>query len=151
MNPWFNTPERIDALRAEALVWLGTPFFPNSNTPGPRGGVSCQKLAGEIYRRVGCCAVDVPEVAMAHARFSSDSLVVPFMDGLPMFRRQDTAALAAGDLVGFEIGNTVHHVAIMLSSRNFIHCIYGVGANFGSMDDPTWSSRLRNAWRPVEV
>ena len=32
---------------------MGTPFFPNSNTPGPRGGVSCQKLVEGIYHGCG--------------------------------------------------------------------------------------------------
>jgi cell wall-associated NlpC family hydrolase len=149
-KPWFNTPERVEALRKEALNWIGTPFFPNSNTPGPAGGVSCQKLASEIYRRCGCCAVDVPEVPMAHAKFSKESLLIPFMDALPMVVRQDIKHLAAGDTIGFEIGNTVHHVAIMLDSRQFVHCMSGIGATIGTLNDPTWSSRLRVAWRIIE-
>src|SRR4051812_49016251 len=100
MIGWFNTPERVAALKAEAWRWVGTPFFANSDTPGPNGGVSCQKLASAIYKAVGCCEVETPEVQMSHARFSREGLLEPFMAKQTKFARlASNGDLQAGDLV----------------------------------------------------
>jgi cell wall-associated NlpC family hydrolase len=149
---WFNTPDRIAALEREAQRWLGTPFFPNSNTPGPRGGVSCQKLVSEIYRSAGFCDVPVPEVAMAHARFSRESLMEKFMADRPEFTRLPSLgwrSVQPGDLLGFRIYRTVHHMGIALVGLRFVHALDGVGTNISSVSDATWSSRLAVVWRPI--
>lgn len=150
--PWFNSPERVQALENEAERWLGTPFFPNSNTPGPRGGVSCQKLVSEIYRAVGFCDVPVPEVPMAHARFSRESLMEGFMAGRPEFGRLANPQwwdCAPGDLLGFRIYRTIHHMGILLRRVTFIHALDGIGTVVTSLVDATWSSRLAAVWRPL--
>jgi len=160
---WFNSPERIAALEREARRWLGTPFFPNSNTPGPRGGVSCQKLVSEIYRGVGFCDVPVPEVPMAHARFSRRSLMLEFMESRPEFtllpsnnptiQQSNNPTVLPGDLLGFRIYQTVHHMGIALDlagrATTFIHALDGVGTIISSLCDATWSSRLAAIWRPI--
>lgn len=155
---WFDTPERITALEREARRWLGTPFFPNSNTPGPRGGVSCQKLVAEIYRGVGFCDVQVPEVPMAHARFSTRSLMEEFLVRRPemvrlhaqMLQHSGTPALLPGDLLGFRIYRTIHHMGIVLPLAMFVHALDGMGTIISSLLDATWASRLAAVWRPVE-
>jgi cell wall-associated NlpC family hydrolase len=154
---WFSTQERIAALEREARRWLGTPFFPNSNTPGPRGGVSCQKLVSEIYRGAGFCDVPVPEVPMAHARFSRESLMEKFMADRPEFIRLPPPdspllwrAVLPGDLLGFRIYRTIHHMGIAMPKRTFIHALDGMGTIISSLLDATWSSRMAAVWRPVE-
>lgn len=168
---WFDTPERLAALEREARRWLGTPFFPNSNTPGPRGGVSCQKLVAEIYRGVGFCDVPVPEVPMAHARFSTRSLMEEFLVRRPEMVRVawvvssqaagtalpleaatmqpfNAATLLPGDLLGFRIYRTIHHMGIVLPQAMFVHALDGMGTIISSLMDATWSSRLAAVWRP---
>lgn len=150
---WFHGPDRLAALENEAERWLGTPFFPNSNTPGPRGGVSCQKLVSEIYRAVGFCDVSVPEVPMAHARFSPKGLMEDFMAARPEFERladPKWVDTQPGDLLGFRIYRTVHHMGIMLPWVTFVHALDHVGTVVSSLLDATWSTRLAAVWRPID-
>lgn len=147
---WFDRESRIAALRAEAGRWLHTPFAPNSNTPGPRGGVSCQMLASAIYRGAGFGCIVVPPVAIAHARFSRESLVEAFMATRPEFRLVNEQPLP-GDLLGFQIGRTVHHLGITLDRGEFVHVLDAIGCVFSQLSDPTYSGALRRVWRPVTI
>lgn len=155
MESWFNTPERVQRLREEARRWVGTPFMPNSNTPGPNGGVSCQKLASEIYRRAGWRDIPVPEVSMAHARFGSRrSLLEPFMDARPEFMKMQNAEcrvqnVQAGDLLGFRLKLVVHHCGIYLGGGQFVHAMDHVGTLISNLSDATWLSRWVVSWRPL--
>jgi cell wall-associated NlpC family hydrolase len=141
---WFNTADRRHSLLLEAASWRGTPFMPNGNTKGM--GVSCQKLASEIYKNVGCCAVEVPEVPMSHARFSKESLLEPFMDARQEFERAWPYEI--GDLLGFRLGRVIHHCGIYLGKGDFIHAITGLGTVCSSLADATWSMRHAATWRP---
>ncbi len=143
---WFNTPARRRALQVEASSWLGTPFFGNGNTKGV--GVSCQKFASSVYRDVGCCNVDVPNVAMAHARFAKVSILEPFMDACQSFNRVPKDDIQPGDLLGFKIGKVIHHCGIYVGENQFIHAMADIGVVTGSITDATWSSRLSAVWRP---
>jgi cell wall-associated NlpC family hydrolase len=146
---WFNCPERVVRLEFHAAKWIGTPFFSNGNTPGPQGGVSCQKLVAAIYAELGFQDAIVPDVRMAHAAFSSESLVDGFMAG-----RQDFAMLDAGDevmpgdLIALRINRISHHLGIVLQGRTFIHAMYHIGTVLSSLNDPTYGSKLMGVWRP---
>lgn len=158
MTPWFRDdhPERIAALRAEAARWQGTPFFPNSSSPGPRGGVSCQKLVAALYRGAGFCDVEVPDVPMSHARYSRTSLVSEFMANRPEFVAYGldgdftSGPPKSGDLLGFRIHRTIHHLGVCLWPGVFVHSIEGLGTCRCSLADATWAKRLAILWRPIE-
>lgn len=148
---WFNTPERIALLEFKAAKWLGTPWFPNSNTPGK--GVSCQKLVGAIYREVGFCDVDVPEGKMS-ARALKESLVEKFMSERPEFVRigmhEDPMP---GDLLGFKSYAVIHHLGIVVGlgprpGTLFVHVAFKASVMYSSLADTTYSSSLRAVWRP---
>lgn len=149
---WFNTEPRLEALKQQFLAWIGTPFLPNSCERGSRGGVSCQKLAAAIYRGASFVNVDPPEVSMSHARFSRESLVEPWMDARPEFVRiplvRGETVILTGDLLGFTIGNAVHHLGIAAGQTQFFHVIEGQTARFAWLTDPTWRKRLSAIWRP---
>lgn len=146
MNPYFSNVGRVLALEIQAQDWLGTPFFPNSQSK--RVGVSCHKLAAALYRDAGWRNIDVPEVPMSHARFSRESLVEQWLDVRPEF--VSVSDPMPGDLLGFRIAKVVHHVGVMLRDGRFAHCIEGVGTQFGHIEDATWSGRLARIWRPIE-
>jgi len=147
---WFNSSERIGRLQFKAAKWIGTPFFCNGNTPGPDGGVSCQKLVCEIYREVGFASREVPNVKMAHAQFSSRSLVEQFMGGLQdLFNPVSVSNVPApGDLIALRIRRVSHHLGIVMPGGMFIHAMAHVGTILSSLDDPTYSGRLMAIWRP---
>lgn len=141
------TPERVVALREEAATWLGTPFAPNSSSKGR--GVSCQKLAGCLYAACGFDLPEIPDASISQARFSRVSLVEPWFDSRPEFERIDAySVIEAGDVLGFRIGDIVHHLGIAIDHSLFIHTIEGVGTTIAQIEDSTWRSRLVCIWRP---
>lgn len=143
----FWTPERLSQLEAEALEWVGTPFGANSSAKGV--GVSCQKLAAALYSACGYPDVlDVPDVPMSHARFSTVSFVVDWFANRPDFNRLEGAPIQPGDVLGFRIGHTVHHLGVALSDGRFVHAMDGMGATISLLADATWESRLTYTWRP---
>lgn len=153
MKPWFDQQERLRALAEEAVRWEGTPFFPNSSSPGPRGGVSCQKLVGALYRGAGFCDVGVPDAPMSHARFNAGSLVEEFLARLPQFQRfavPDVESVLPGDLLGFRLHRSIHHLGVCVWPGVFVHAIEHLGATRSALADWTWGSRLAAIWRPVE-
>jgi cell wall-associated NlpC family hydrolase len=59
-----------------------------------------------------------------------------------------------GDLLGFRIYRTVHHMGIALSGPTgqvFIHALDGMGTIISSLSDATWSARLAAVWRPIDL
>lgn len=146
MTPWFDSEEKSAKLRASAQSWLGTRFLGNSCSKGV--GVSCQKLAAAIYREVGFCDVEVPEVPMAHARFSRESLLVPWVEQCGLFYQVARSEVQAGDLLGFRLGKVVHHCGVALGPREFVHAMDRIGTVISRLSDPTWAGRLEYVWRP---
>lgn len=144
---WFNTPERIALLEFKAAKWLGTPWFPNGNTPGM--GVSCQELVSAIYREVGFCNVKLDQERMT-AKGLKESKVEKFMGERREFERIEPRACAPGDMLGFKMYEVVHHVGIVISENTFIHVLYRDRVRLCSILDGTWSAVLRAAWRPIE-
>lgn len=151
MGDWFSTEERVARLGEVAGSWVGTPFFPNGDTKGPDGGVSCQKLVAGIYREVGFCEVEAPEAAMGHARFSRRAVLELYMAERTEFRALFFEGRPeAGDMLGFRIGGVVHHAGVCLGGGKFVHAIWRVGVRVSSLGDGTWGSRLAMVWRAVE-
>lgn len=147
MSETWWTPERVDLLVAQADQWVGTPFAPNSQSRG--NGVSCHTLAGALYQAAGFPEFEIPNVPISHARFSRDSIIIPWFDAREDFVAVDPfGELLPGDVLGFEIGRCVHHLGVMLADRRFVHCLEGVGTTIVPLADATWISRLKNAWRP---
>ncbi len=151
MTPFFNTPDRIIALRAAAASWLGTPFMGNAAVKG--AGVSCQTLVASIYIESGFLPPDfeIVKAPMDWSHAQTESLVVKAVSSLPhFFKPIEGMSLATGDLVGFKIGGCVHHCGIVVDAGNrFIHCLRGHGTVYSEIRDATYLSRLENAWRPI--
>ena len=147
MNPYFDRPERIEVLRRAATSWIGTPFAPNSSAKG--FGVSCQRLAAEIYREAGLVFPDPPDVPMAHARFTTHSLVVSWM-GAKMPHWWLSTDPQVGDLLGFRIGGCVHHLGVLVAPGVFVQALERVGVIESLLADATWEGRLSAIWRPME-
>lgn len=146
MTPsWFNSRDRIEALEKAAASWVGTPFGGNSCAKGD--GVSCHTLASALYSEAGRGSFSVPEVPMSHARFSRESLLIRWMDASPSFARVTGEPILPGDILGFRIGQCVHHVGVALTGGRFIHSIEGIGTTISALDDATWASRHGETWR----
>jgi cell wall-associated NlpC family hydrolase len=140
----------IDALTASAFLWRGTPFHANSCERGPRGGVCCHLLVAELYKAAGLELGDVPLGPPGHARSGAPSIMTPWLDDSPHFLRlPDSAPLRPGDLLGFNLGSTLHHLAILLPNDQIVHAVVSLGVSITPRLDSTWASRHAATWRPI--
>lgn len=152
-SPFFNDPTRLGVLVRAAHGWLGTPFHANSETAGTRGGVCCHLLVWHLYRAAGVEIARPPLGPTGHARFNRVSLMEPWLDACPQFVRAAVFAgeLQPGDLLGYNVGGSIHHLAVLLPGGQLVHALQGVGATFTPAADPTWSIRHAATWRPIEI
>jgi len=81
MTPYFNTPEKLTALLAASLRWLGTPFRENSRVPGPRGGVSCHMLVASLYIETGALPpFDIPRGSARRLLHNPADTITAYLD-----------------------------------------------------------------------
>ena len=145
-NPALN----IDALTANAYLWLETPFVANSCERGPRGGVCCHLLVAELYRAAGLDLGEVPHGAPGHARSGAASIMTPWLNACPSFQLlAPSSQLEPGDLLGYNLGGTLHHLAILLPNDQIVHAVVSLGVSITPRLDSTWASRHAATWRPL--
>ena len=151
MQTWFNSPERIAALEAAAKSWVGTPFVANSRIKGPRGGVSCQMLAEQLYIESGLVITfAAPSAPMRWSETHRDSIIEQFLDeqhDIFQSLSPDSCPLIPGDIVGFKIGGCIHHMGVALERGRFIHAMRGIGTQIYNLNDPTYAKRISRIWR----
>ena len=150
-QPYFSTPPRLAALQDAADRWLGTPFHAHGRICGPRGGCSCETLVQMLYYEAAFLPEHfrIPIGPLDWHRAAQHSIITPFVDARPEFQRVAIERAAAGDLLGFRIGEILHHLAILLAGGRFIHCLRPLGVHWSCLADATWRKRLAVVWRPV--
>lgn len=150
MKEFFNTPERIDALHAEAAKWKGTPWLPNSASQGR--GVSCHNLPRSIYIACGALAPGFPIVVGnptqdAHSKISR---MESFNDGRKEFQRATLDDIKAGDLLGIRIRRCIDHLGVALGGGVFIHVLMHKHTDYDLRGVSPWLERIEAVWRPLE-
>lgn len=151
VKPYFNSVERLLKLQSVAESWRGTPFMPNAAIKG--AGVSCQKLVSEIFIETGALpkSFSVPDGPMNWSHAHKDSLIEKFMATQTEFFTEGFNVLAAGDMIGIQIGGCVHHCGIILNGSGFfIHCLRPHGVLFNNAHDATYLGRIKKIWHPIE-
>ena len=154
MKDFFNTPARLAALRAEAAKWIGTPWVPNSASPGV--GVSCHHLPRSIYVACGALPPGFPIVVgdPAEGRYAKISRMESFNDSRKEFKRLALDDLQhdiqPGDLLGIRIYHCIDHLGVALEEGLFIHVLMHKHTDFDMRGVAPWSQRIEAAWRIVE-
>jgi cell wall-associated NlpC family hydrolase len=126
---WFDTVERCQLLLSCARLWQDTPFFANSCSPGPQGGVDCVNLANAVY---STCAViprqKIPPQVMDAGQHSTYSALIAAFEQWPdlraRFRRLPDCSpenILPGDALLFRAGKVPHHCGIMLIAGEVLH------------------------------
>jgi len=149
VKPFFNHPEKIARLQVHALAWLGTPFMPNAAIKGR--GVSCQMLAGAIYRELGVlpAGYEIATGPMDWSHAQTESRLAQAVADLPQFASVPWPA-RPGDLLGIQLGGCIHHCGVVLGvDGKFIHCLRGAGVVLSSVRDASYLKRIKKIWRPV--
>lgn len=149
MSGYFDNADAVGRLVAAASGWPGTPFRANSSSQGRTGGVCCHMLVYRIYIEAGLNMAPVPSGPPGHARFQRTSIMEPLLDASPSFVPVE-GDLQIGDLLGYRIGQAIHHLAILLPRDQIIHAISGPGCVVTPRLDPTWASRHARTWRPIQ-
>lgn len=151
MKPFFHDA-RLKKLEAESASWVGTPFLQNGTRKGV--GVSCHYLVAEILFSCGIPRVDVPQGSARWGNVpSEESILEEGFDGAEHFQAfagVEIPDLIPGDVLGFRVGNKIHHVGLMLAGGNFIHCLRKVGVQITTIHDEKFTSRLVKIWRAEE-
>jgi cell wall-associated NlpC family hydrolase len=103
-----------------------------------------------LYREAGHDVGEIPLGPPGHARSCATSIMTPWLDSSPHFKTVKLGeGFEAGDLLGFNLLGTLHHLAILLPRDQIVHSIYGVGVSITPRLDSTWHSRHAATWRPI--
>ena len=144
------TPEKLAALEAAALSWVGTPFCEGAPVKG--AGVSCHHLVMEIDFEAGLLPRQrVPDGVPGWARTQTRSLIAEGLDACMFFTGIDDGphvVLEPGDHVGFRLGLCIHHLGLMLGGGRMVHCVAGQGVVIAPVIPTPWRVRLERVWRP---
>ncbi len=153
-QPYFSTPERIAALRAEVGRWIGTPFAAHANICG--AGVDCVQFAAAVFLKLGIIKSFEPgRYTLDGGLHSKTSALVTWFETSVDFMAIDPATAVAGDILCFASTKyarpaIAHHAAISLGNRGFAHAMPRYGVQYRSLSDPVWTRLLTCAFRPVE-
>jgi cell wall-associated NlpC family hydrolase len=154
MPPFFHTPQRITTLETEAQSWLGTPFRNNSAVRGPGGGVSCHRLASELYFATGALdRFEVPKSSASLLANGPDKALLDYLDTqlAPHFTALDPAhhTPLPGDLIIMREHRVLKHLGIVLPSARFIHVFPRLGVLISLLADSTYGNRIEAIRRPI--
>lgn len=108
----------------------------------------CQKAMAELYRRAGLLPADfaVPDGPRDAARWRGTSQIADFMAACPYFE-EVAGPHEPGDLLGFRLGHTLHHVAVALAGGRLVH-VFGLhGVRIAPAIPDEWAKRIEKVWR----
>jgi cell wall-associated NlpC family hydrolase len=120
-----------DAVVAEALSWLGTPYAHRQRLKGV--GVDCAQLPLAVYAAAGLIApVDVGAYAPQWHLHRGEELYLGWV--MRFGREIAREAVGPGDFALWRYGRTFSHGAILLGGGRVIHARRGLGVVIDDMD-----------------
>ncbi len=155
--PFFNTPERIAALRTAAERWQGTPFVPASAICGPRGGACCHRLAVAPLIETGfpITQEELPDGVLNRASHYAGSQMADWLRANPdRFEEIPIPTLACiqpGDIILLRLGIGAHHAALALDRGEVLQTWQGMAAAITVCAERRIEKRLHALFRPLEV
>lgn len=111
-----------DAVIAEAMTWLGTPYHPSARLKGI--GVDCGQILCAVFEACGL----VPPIDLGHYSpewhlHRGDELYMGWLDRYA----QRTAAPRAGDIALYKFGRLYAHGGVVLPDQRVLHAYLGRG------------------------
>lgn len=153
-TPYYNSPERVEALVAEARSWIGTPFRTNGRAKGR--AVDCHNLCYAIQRAVGAWPeFEVPRGQSGIAAQKQVRRMSQFFETRPESILVENGDPLPGDVVtGRTIGGE-YHMGLYLGDvddqgKTIIMAKFG-GVVFVNLFDPTYLKKIVAIWRPIEL
>ncbi len=110
------------AICVEALTWLGTPWTHGQCLQGPQGGVDCVHLPYGVARALGLIppTIVLPHYSAEWHLHQNEELLMQILHDLGAIPLA-LAAYRPGDLLGFQYGRVVAHLAIAMPDDTVIH------------------------------
>lgn len=165
---YFDRPAKLVALRSAATALIGTPFFANSEAPGPHGGMDCVHTLNWLYRSCGVIGpVIIPRQHMDAGAHTDHSALIDAFETWPALKSRfacvwkssgfrvpssalDSAlqpfspsALLPGDALCFLAGRVPHHGGVVLEDSEFLHTLRGPGVHTMRLD------AVLRGWQPL--
>ncbi len=124
--------ELRQAVVAEAVSWIGTPFHHAARVKGQ--GVDCLMLLAEVYERAGVAARIEPPFYVPDWHLHRDA--ERYMEGLlryaaPIEGPPQGPEPLPGDIALFRFGRTFSHGAIVTLWPRLIHAYWALGVVWG--------------------
>lgn len=137
-----------EAVVAEALGWLGTPWVHAARVKG--SGVDCGQFLAAVFERAGVVShVATPEYPQDWALFRSRELFREMVEFYAK-RRPDGEAPRPGDVVLFRFGRCLSHAGIVTGWPEFVHAYLNAHAVvIDNLDrNADLKKRYAGAWDP---
>ena len=126
------TPSVRQAVVAEALSWLGTPYAHRQRLKGV--GVDCAQLPLAVYAAAGVIGkADVGAYAAQWHLHRGEELYLRHLQALGGREIARGEALA-GDFAIWRYGRTFSHGAILVGASRIVHAVRGQGVVRGDLD-----------------
>ena len=155
--PFYNTPERIAALRTAAERWKDTPFAPAAAVCGPRGGACCHRLviAPLVETDFPITQAEIPDGVLNRASHYAGSQMADWLrahpDRFEEILLPTLACVQPGDILIIRLGIGAHHAALALDRGEVLQTWQGLGASITTMADRRIEKRLFAVFRPLEM
>jgi len=115
------------AVVAEALTWIGTPFHHAARVKG--AGVDCLMLLAEVYERAGVAPHVEPPFYVPGWHMHRDA--ERYMEGLLGYTREIEGPPQPGDIALFKFGRVFSHGAVVVAWPRLIHAYWAIGVVWG--------------------
>jgi cell wall-associated NlpC family hydrolase len=155
------------ALIKEAQSWRRTPFRPHCQIKGV--GCDCVGFPHALLQSLGAIQpITFPSYALDEGSHSNESKLERVLVEAGCFKDvwhcsyrpspishlpsslPDLPPLMHGDLLGFHLGRSVHHIGVLLVAPHFIHSLQNYGVVESTLHDPTYRRVLVSVWRCME-
>lgn len=139
--------ERIEAQErqaviAEALTWLGTPYHHHGRLKGV--GVDCGQSLCAIYEAAGVTAeIDPGTYSTAWHLHRSEELYVQWLERVGAVR---TDKPSAGDVALFRFGRTFSHGGVLVDQRTVLHAYIRQAVILTRLDEAPLAGRPVQFW-----
>jgi len=134
--------EQRDAVIAEALTWLGTPYHHHGRLKGV--GVDCGQSLCAIYETAGMAApLDLGAYSTAWHLHRSEELYMQWLERAGAVR---TDRPRAGDIALFRFGRTFSHGGVLVKDEVVLHAYVNQAVILTRLDEAPLAGRPVQFW-----
>jgi cell wall-associated NlpC family hydrolase len=135
-------PQQRQAVIAEALTWLGTPYHHHGRLKGV--GVDCGQSLCAIYEAAGVTApIDPGTYSTAWHLHRSEELYVQWLERVGAVRTEQPHA---GDVALFRFGRTFSHGGVLVDARTVLHAYVHQAVILTRLDEAPLVGRPVQFW-----